>query len=471
MTVEIAKSDATSGGTSASQPAGASDGLPPPRRRLALLAIGSAIALSTVSLGGVSVALPEMARNLGLAPATAVWLVSGFQLVLLATLLPFAALGERWGYRRVFVGGLLLIAIASVACARSRSFEMLLLARILQGVGASAVMSVNPALLRLSVPTARLGQALGVNAMVVATATALGPSLAAFVLSIADWTWLFLLNLPWAALALTVGAVALPEARPASERRFDAVGAMLNVATFVLLASALDGLAAHGVAALPVLLAGVVCAVGFVAHQRRRPAPLLPLDLLREAVVRRCVGASIFAFAAQMAALVALPFLLHGVFGRDMTTTGLMMMAWPLAVALMAPVAGWLEGRHLQSWSLCVGGGAILAVALAALAAMPAGTGNAALVAAMTLCGIGFGCFQTPNNRAMLGATPRERSGGAGGMQATARLMGQMLGASAVGMAYRLAPLGTTNAEAWALAAAAAFAAASACFSLHRRQA
>jgi MFS transporter, DHA2 family, multidrug resistance protein len=449
--------------------AAASTPFSPARQRIAIMAVSCAVALSTVSLGAVGVALPVIARELTLPPAATVWLISGFQLVLLATLLPFAALGERWGYRRVFLSGLFVIALTSFVCARSGSFGVLLAARLLQGLGASAVMAVNPALLRLSVPPDRLGKAIGLNAMTVAVFTALGPSLAAFVIARADWTWIFLLNIPWAAIAVVIGRFALP-ANPATPARgFDVAGALLNVCTFVLLASGLDRLTVHGYEALPQLALGAACGWAFVVHQRHKAAPLLPLDLLRNRVVRRCVGASVFAFAAQMAAMVALPFLLDHTYRRDVMSIGFIMMAWPLAVALMAPAAGWLEGRRIASWRLCVAGGGIMGVALLCIAALPADAGNGVLVVAMVLSGVGFGAFQTPNNRAMLGATPRERSGGAGGLQATARLTGQMLGASTVGTAYRLVPEGTIGAAGWALVAAAAFALLSAAFSLRRR--
>jgi len=443
--------------------------LTPLQRRLATLAVACAIALSAVSLTGVSVALPIMAQDLGLQPATAVWLVSGFQLALVATLFPFAALGEQWGYRRTFAVGLVMIAVASVICSTADSFAWLLAGRILQGLGASAVMAVNPALLRLSVPAQALGRVLGTNAMVVAFATAFGPSLAALVLSAAHWRWLFALNLPWALLALGIGWFVLPRRIQAPDRRFDRGGALLNMVTFVLAAAALDRLAAGGWIALSLLTGSLVSGWILYRHQRHRSAPMVPLDLLRNREVSASAGASVFAFAAQMAALVSLPFLLHDVFRLSLLATGTTLMAWPLAVAFMAPVAGRCVDRQWSSTRLCILGGALQCVALLLMAGFADRLGYYAMVMLMVVCGIGFGFFQTPNNRAMLGATPRERSGSAGGLQATARLTGQTLGAAVVGMSFRLQPGDAAAACALALFAAAAFAAASAGFSLRRQ--
>lgn len=403
-------------------------------------------------------------------PATAINVVRLFQLTLVATLLPLAALGERWGFRNTFLVGLCLIALASVLAACTRHFELLLLARVLQGLGAAAVMAVNPALLRLAVPQVDLGKAIGWNAMVVGIGTALGPSVAAFVLSIGSWSWLFLLNLPWIALAFGLGMRALPQQQSPPPRRFDVAGAALNVAMFVLLSSALQSMASNGWRATLELLLGIGFAGILYRRQKVQIAPLLPLDLLSIPVVRTAVGASVFAFAAQMSALVALPFLLHDSYAMSMLATGMIMMAWPLSVAIMAPIAGYVEARRLSSAALCIGGAMLLSAGLVLLALTNSRVAPSVLFVLMILCGIGFGCFQTPNNRAMISATPRERSGAAGGLQATARLTGQTLGASMVAATYGSFTATTQSAAPrLALLIAAAFALAAACFSVRRR--
>lgn len=423
--------------------------------------------LSVLSLTSVSVALPVIATSLQVEPAVAVWVINGFQLALISTLFPFSSLGEQWGYRRVFLSGIVLIGAASTACALSDSFAVLVCARVVQGLGASAVMAVNPALIRLSVPKARLGWAIGLNAMIVAIATALGPSVAALVLSVSSWPWLFALNLPWAVMALAVGAAVLPNYRAAQGRRFDRVGALLNVAMFVLIVPGVDALASRSWVGAPLVAAGMVCAVALFAQQRRERTPLFPLDLLRIPAVRLSAGASAFAFAAQMAALVTVPFLLINGFGRSMVDTGLIVMAWPVAVALMAPVAAWCEERIASAY-LCAIGGGLLAASLLVLAMLPGSVHDVWLGLAMVLCGIGFGCFQTPNNRTMIHATPRERSGAAGGVQATARLIGQTLGTSVTGISFHALNAEPTRAAALALVLAAGFALLSGILSLRR---
>lgn len=426
------------------------------RTRFALLAVFASVVLSTLSMTAISVALPSIGADLGLAAGESVMLVSIFQLTVLATLLPFGALGERIGFRNVFLGGMALMAVAAALCSTAQSFGWLLAGRVLQGIGASAVAAVNPALLRMSVPAASFGRVVGTNALVVATTTAVGPSVAAAAISFADWRWLFGLNLPLIALAAGVGWATLPPARGATDR-LDGPGAVLIVGTVVLLSFAADAAPSSGFAALALLAAGAGLAVVLVRHQARQPVPMLPLDLLRIRVFRLCMLASVFVFAAQMASLVALPFLFTLGLGMAPFPMGLLMMVTPVAVAAMARVAEHAE-RRIPSARLCAAGGVVMAAALAVLPLLPAGVPHAAYAVVLAASGIGFGLIQTPNNRSMLMACPRERSGGAGGLQATARLLGQTIGAAAVGAVFRLHPQQAGRSALVALLVAAGFA-------------
>lgn len=415
------------------------DGLPLPQRYWALVTVFCAVALSVTSTTSVSVALPVIASSLGVRAPDAIAIVNLYQLTLVATLLPFAALGEKIGYRRVSQYGLILMGVASLACAWAPSLHWLIAARVLQALSGSAIMAMNPALLRLSVPTSQLGWAIGFNATVVAVFTALGPSIAAMVLTLGNWHWLFLINLPWGLLALLTGARSLPRQGGDAGPPFDRVGALLNIAMFVFLFTGLRELLSHPALACGLLIVGGMLLRTLLLHQRDRKAPLLPLDLLRIPVVRFAVTSSICAFAAQLAAMVALPFLLHSELGHDIVETGVLVMAWPVAVAIMASGSSHLLKRF-SSTSLSTAGSVTFCTGLLLAATLPAHTGMPWIACTLALCGLGFGCFQTPNNRAMIGATPHARSGSAGGMQATARLCGQTLGTTLAAICFQALP-------------------------------
>ena len=406
--------------------------------RIAIIAILAATVLVVLDAVIANIALPSIAASLRIAPTWSVGVVTAYQLALVMALLPCAALGESLGYRRVFTSGVALFVAASAACALAPSLPWLLVARFVQGLGGAAIMALGMALLRFVVPHEHLGAAIGWNALAVALASAAGPTIGAAILSIADWHWLFAVNLPLGALILVAGK-ALP-ATGGNGRRIDITSATLNGVAFAALVSGTEMLPrSAGTGAAFLALAGAAMAA-LVRRERSRTAPLIPLDLLRVRSFRISVTASICCFIGQTAALVALPFHLQHGLGQTAMMTGLYLTPWPLAAAVSAPLAGRLSARIATGW-LCAAGGLSLALGLALAAFLPV-HGSPILIAATILpCGFGFGLFQVPNNRNMFLSAPRERSGAAGGMQGTARLTGQTLGALLMTLLLAWAPL------------------------------
>jgi DHA2 family multidrug resistance protein-like MFS transporter len=235
-----------------------------------------------------------------------------------------------------------------------------------------------------------------------------------------------------------LAARALPRT-PRSGGRFDYASALLNALFFGLLILAIDSLG-HGGRALYVALAfggAAASGVALVVRQLPQAAPLLPVDLLRIRLFALSIATSVCSFAAQMLAYVAIPFYLQDALGRGAVATGLLMTPWPAATALTAPIAGRLADRYSAGVLGALGLG-LFAAGLALLALLPAAPADADIVWRMALCGVGFGLFQSPNNRAILSSAPRERSGGASGMLGTARLLGQTSGAALVALMFGL---------------------------------
>jgi DHA2 family multidrug resistance protein-like MFS transporter len=380
------------------------DGLPTPRRAFATAALMAAIVLVVLDGAIANVALPTLARALEVPPAMSVLVVMSYQVALVMAVLPGAALGESLGYRRVFTTGVLLFTVASAGCALSPSLPWLIACRFAQGLGGAAVMSTNLALLRFTFPQRLLGGAIGLNAMTVALSGAAGPTIGAAILSVASWPWLFAVNLPLGAVVL-LATRALPRS-DATGRRIDAVSVLLNAGFLAPLVIGVDLLPARPGAGTALIATAACCLIALARREMGREAPLIPLDLLRDGAFRVSVVASVCCFAGQTASYVALPFYLQHGLGLDTFTTGLCMTPWPLTVALAAPISGRLSNRISTAW-LCAAGGGCLGLGLLLAAAWPLHGHVAPLVACTILCGLGFGFFQTPNNRAMLLSAPR----------------------------------------------------------------
>jgi len=414
------------------------DGLPQPQRSRAMLVIIVGIAVAVLDGTIVNLALPGIARELNASAAQAVWVVNAYQIATLVMLLPLASLGDLLGYRRVYLGGMLLFACASLFAMRADSLATLIAARALQGLGAAGIMSVNSAFVRLIYPASHIGRGMAINSMVVATASVAGPSVAAAILSVASWPWLFALNLPLGLLTLALGFKALPHnvAKAAEGARISMFDVLLNILMFALIFVGADGLGVRGDAAgqgtrpgaWAMLGCGLVVAYFYLQRQRKLALPLFPVDLLRIPVFALSIGTSVAAFCAQLLAYVGLPFLLLDVYGRSHLEAGLLITAWPLAIVAMAPIAGRLIGRYPDGLLGGIGL-AMLACGLGLLAALPSQPANADIVWRMMLCGAGFGLFQSPNNHTIVTSPPAHRSGAASGMLGTARLTGQTLGA------------------------------------------
>lgn len=443
---------------------GDSDGVPMPRRLAAVAAILGAIVLVVLDGAIANVALPHIAQRLSASPADTVWVVTAYQLVVVMFLLPAAALGERLGYRRVFVSGVALFTAASALCAMAPSLAWLVAGRCLQGLGSAAVMPLGLALLRFTYPKRLLGQAIAYNALAVAAASAAGPAVGAAILSVASWPWLFAVNLPVGLLVL-LAARSLP-ATPGTRRAIDPWSVLLNAAMFACFVMGGDRVIAEPLQGGVLLAVAVGCLVMLVRRELPRAAPLIPLDLLRSPPFRMSIVASVCCFTGQMASYVALPFYMHHVLGLGVLETGLLMTPWPLAVMATAPLAGKLADR-VSTARLCAIGGGALAAGLVLCALWPVQADpRPALVAFTVLAGAGFGLFQTPNNRNMLLSAPKDRSGAAGGAQGMARLTGQTMGSLLMGLLFSALP--AASASHVGLGVAAGFALAAGLISLMR---
>jgi DHA2 family multidrug resistance protein-like MFS transporter len=397
---------------------------------LAMLGVMVGASVTTLDIAIGYTALPAIAAALGTDAATAVWVVNAWQLVMVAAVVPLAALGDTVGHRRVYVAGMALFCAGSVACGLAWSLAALVGARMLQALGAAAVVSVTTAVIRQVYPPHALGRGLGVYAMVVAVSFAVGPTVASIVLSVASWHWLYLMLAPFGALGIALALRALPAA-PRAGVRFDLAAALLCAAMFALLVYGIAQ-AARSAPWAELLLAwggALACGLLLLRRQRGQPAPMLAIDLLAIPMLALSSATSVLSFVVQGLAFVSLPFLLHRVMGWSQFDTGLLMSTWPAALAVVAMGAGRMSDR----WPPATMGGVgllLLAAGMLLLASLSRQAAAADIAWRLALCAAGFGLFQSPNMNALMSAAPPQRSGGASGIVATSRMLGQSAGAA-----------------------------------------
>lgn len=439
------------------------EGVPASERWSAVLSLMLGVSMASLDTAIANTALPTMARDLATTESMSVWIVSAYQLIMAACLLPLAGLGEIVGHRRVLMLGLVVFTLSSLLCGLSSSLQWLVVARVLQGFGGAALMSVNTAMLRFIFPSNQMGRGAGTNALVVGVSFAAGPTIASLILSLGSWHWLFWVNVPTGILAVYLGLRSLP-ATPRSKESFDHVAAALCSAFFALLIFTLNE-AAHArgwgrVGSEAVLT--LLCLAWLLRRQSGMTAPVLAVDLLRLPMFALSALTGVCSFATQALAFVSLPFLFQHGMGYTQIETGFLITPWSAVVALAAPIAGRLSDRY-SSGMLGGIGLALLCLGMVSVALMPGQPSVPGIVWRMMLCGAGFGFFQSPNIRAIMTSAPPERSGGASGMVGTVRLLGQSSGAAMVAACLHISSTHGAVAAAWlgalfaGLASAASF--------------
>lgn len=412
--------------------AAAQGGLPMPRRAVAVVALSLGTIVTTVDGSIVNVALPTLARDLRVEPSSAVLLVTVYQLIMMMAMLPFAALGERIGLRRLYQYGQMLFVCATLLAFFAKSLPFLVIVRIFQAMGAAATQAMASALIRSVYPQSILGRGLSLNTVIAATAGSFAPTVGGMVLGVAHWPWLFGMLVPFGILSILVGRRSLPEP-VARDEPYDTLGAVMCAATFGLGVFGLES-AVHGDS--PVVSAAMVAgAIGlgtlFVRRERRQARPTLPVDLLGYRVIALSAASLMMGYMASMVVMLTLPFRLQQQYHFTPAEAGAALAPWPLMSMFAAPTAGLLSDR-MPAGLLGAVGMVFMVGAFVALAFLPAEPTYLDLAWRVALCGFGSSLLFSPGTRQVVGAAPIDRAAAAGGLTSTVRGAGQTLGATLV---------------------------------------
>ncbi len=408
------------------------EGLPQPRRYAAVAAVSFATIVTSVDGTIANIALPTLARDLHVQPSAAVLVITVYQLVLMMTLLPFSALGLRFGYRATFYCGLMIYVGATTLCFFAHSLLFLVLVRALQALGSSAVVSVSSAMIRNIYPLSRLGRGLSFNTVIAASASSFAPTVGGAILTVAGWPWLFAAIAPFGLLAIFIGRKSLPESQRHGDP-YDILGSVMCAATFGLMVFGLETAVNGGSLVVAAALVASSVALGFIFVRRElnQSHPTLPVDLLRVMnIALPCIG-SLAAYMGLTIVMVALPFRLQQQFHFTPAAAGAVLVPLPLVSMVVAPAAGLLSDRIpaglLGGIGMAIGFGSMICLAL-----LPANLSQFDILWRVAICGLGIGMFFSPNARQVIAAAPAARTAAAGALFSTTRGAGQTFGATAI---------------------------------------
>ena len=405
------------------------DGLPMPRRLIAFcsIALGQAVCLIDGSVANI--ALPTIAADLGVSNSASVLIVTVYQLVLVMTLLPLAALGDKVGHNRMYGAGLALYVAATVLYLFADNLVAVLIIRSLQAVAAAAVLSVSNAIVKAIYPADQLGRALALNMIAGASAATLAPTIGGLIISHAPWQFVFVIGVPLSCIALIlVGTLPLSEPKGGP---FDLIGALLCAATFGLVVAGAEFATrggASGIAAAASVL-GVIIGFFFVRRERGLPRPIMPVDLLARPAMAWPTVAGLTAFMGMMIIVVLLPFQLQQDNGFSPTEIGGLMASIAVASFFFAPMAAALSDRVKPEF-LAMLGALLSFIDAIALAALPVNPSSMDLLWRLVFLGVGMSFLTGPTTRMFIGAAPRDRAAAASGLLSATRLVGQTLGAT-----------------------------------------
>jgi DHA2 family multidrug resistance protein-like MFS transporter len=407
------------------------DGLPIRRRIAAIAALSLGTTIASINAGSVTIALPTIAHELGVEASQAVFVVTIYQVVLLMTVLPFAALGDRIGHRTIYQWGQVVFIGSSLLCFLAHSLLALVLVRALQAFGGAAILSVGMVMLRGIYPQAKLGRGMALNTLIAASSASLAPSIGGFIISVTSWPWIFMACVPFGIASLIIGQRSLPDPVRRDEP-YDVLAAVMCAVMFGTAVIAIEG-AVHSAPWLQsaaLFAAALVIGTFFVRREMRQANPVLPVDLLRNRHILLLSLGTFTASIASMIALLSLPFRLQSQYGYSPAEAGIILASWTLVTTIVAPAAGMLSDRMPAS---IIGsfGMAVSAAGLATLAFLPEHPQHFDLIWRSMLAAVGFGLFYPPNARQIILSVPMARAAAAGGLTQTTRMTGQVLGSSA----------------------------------------
>lgn len=385
----------------------------------------------TLDTGIVNIALPSISQGLNTDLSTLQWVVSLFFLTISGTLMVFGRLGDILGSRKIFALGFGVFALGSLLCGFATNITMLLSFRILQGVGAAIFLANSMGAITKIFPINHRSTAIGTIGTVIALGTIAGPGIGGFILSYLDWRYIFFVNVPLGFIGLLASLLFLPDKMEQNKigGRFDFAGTILLFAGITLFLYALSTGIKAGWPAIQLLFflaASCIILILFYLDQQRKEDPLINMAIFKSRVFLLGNIARLLSFTAMFFVLVLLPFYFESVKGYPPAKTGMMMTAYPLSLALLSPVTGWLA-KKMRVVYLTAGGMLILALSLYLIGKLNPASSPFLIYVDYFLIGVGSSIFHSPNNTCVMVHAHKDFLGIAGGVAEITKSLGKVI--------------------------------------------
>ncbi|RJO73586.1 DHA2 family efflux MFS transporter permease subunit [Nocardia panacis] len=402
----------------------------PSARRKWLVLATCCLSLFIVSMDAsiVNVAIPAIRTDLNASMTRLQWIIDIYTLTLATFYLLSGATADRFGRKRMFRIGLIVFGIGSLLCSLAPNIEVLIAARLVQGLGGSMLNPVAMSIITTVFPgRMERARAVGIWGAVVGIAMALGPIVGGVLIDAWGWQSVFWINLPICAVAVVLTTILVPESKSSRVRRFDPVGQLLAM---IFLFTLMFGL----IEAQPAIFLAAVLAVGaFIWYERRHAEPFIDLRFFHSAPFSSATVIAVFAFAGLGAFLFTNSIYLQSVRGYSAVHTGILYLAMAMATLVSSPLSGRLVGRYGTRPSLLIAGIAMTAAALA-LTQLDPHTPVWVLLSIFAVFGLGFGAVNAPITTSAVSGMPLDRAGAAAAVASTSRQVGVSVGVALCGL-------------------------------------
>ena len=401
------------------------------RKWLSFAAIGLGTFVGYLDTSIVNIALPTLTRYFQTDLSVIKWVVTSYLLMITGLVVIFGRLADMYGRKRLYILGLIVFTVSSALCGAAPTIWALVLFRCFQGIGAAALLANGAALITETFPAQERGRAFGMLASVLAFAAITGPLIGGFLTDRVGWSSIFYVNVPLGIVAAILAAKVLPgQTRSRSSENFDLPGAITLFAcltSFLLLTSALSKPDWKVSAVIPLLLATLLFAIGFLMIEMRVEHGLVDLQIFRRWAFSAAALSSFLAFWSIASISFLVPFYLDRVLLLDPTRSGALLAPVPLGLAIAAPLGGRLADRFGVR-AISTAGAVVNFFGLIALSTLGTNTSTLGVIFRLVPFGIGMGLFQPPNSNAMMGAVPSNRLGIVSGMISALKNLGSMTG-------------------------------------------